>query len=192
LAQRIVESKNAAVEAAVAPIDTRLQLPLCPALDVALPPANAAAMTAKVSCESPRWTIYVPVRLHAWVDAVVAATNLAPNRPLNAQDLTRGRVDLYSSNGGVLTNPAEVQGKILRVGVTVGSPILSPFLDLPITVHRGQKVIVTLVDRTMTIKTTALALEDGRVGDNIAVQNPDSQKTVHATVAADGNVEMRF
>src|SRR5262249_12676368 len=152
LAQRIVDNKDAAIEASVAPIDPRLQLPLCPALDVALPPTNAAAMTAKVSCESPRWTIYVPVRLHAWVDALVAASNLAPNRPLTPCDLTRGRVDLYNSNGGVLTNPAEVQGKILRVGVTVGSPILSPFLDLPIAVHRGQKVIVTLTDHSMTIK----------------------------------------
>ena len=44
----------------------------------------------------------------------------------------------------------------------------------------------------MIIKATAIALEDGRVGETIAVQNPDSQKTMHATVAKDGSVEMNF
>lgn len=192
LQTRIAESKETKLETTIAAIDPRLQLPRCPAIDVALPPTNAAAMTAKVSCDQPRWTMYVPVRLHAWADAVVAATNLAPNRAVTSRDLTRGRVDLYNGNGGVMTNPSEIEGKILRVGVTAGAPILSPFLDLPVVVRRGQKVIVTLVDGTMTIKATALALEDGRVGDNIAVQNPDSQKTVHATVSRDGNVELRF
>ena len=51
---------------------------------------------------------------------------------------------------------------------------------------------MTLTDPTMTIKRTAVALEDGRVGDNISVQNPDSQKTLRATVARDGGVEMKF
>jgi flagella basal body P-ring formation protein FlgA len=52
--------------------------------------------------------------------------------------------------------------------------------------------VLTLTDTEMTIKTTALAMEDGRVGDSIAVQNPDSQKTLRATVARDGGVEIRF
>jgi flagella basal body P-ring formation protein FlgA len=74
----------------------------------------------------------------------------------------------------------------------MGSPILSPLLDLPVTVHRGQKIVMTLTDPMMTIKTTGLALQDGRVGDTIEVQNPESQKTFRATVADDGGVELKF
>jgi flagella basal body P-ring formation protein FlgA len=44
----------------------------------------------------------------------------------------------------------------------------------------------------MTIRTPVLALEDGRVGDNIEVENPDSKKTLRATVLDNGNVEMKF
>ena len=193
MAARLGTLKEAKVEVEVGAIDPRLQLPSCPALNVTLPPTNTATMTARVECDTPSWTIYVPIRLHAWVDAMVAAANLNPNTRLAPDHLSHGRIDMFaSSNGGLLTDPAQAEGKILRVGLLAGAPILSPFLDLPIVVHRGQKVLLTLTASTMIIKATAVALEDGRVGDSIAVENPDSKKTMHATVAEDGSVEMNF
>jgi flagellar basal body P-ring formation protein FlgA len=192
IAPRLAEVKEAAVEVEVGAIDARLRLASCPALRVVLPPTYAAVMTARVECDAPNWTIYVPVRLHAWVEAVVASTNLAPNTRLAADQLSRGRVDMFSSNGGLLTEPSQAEGRILRVGLLAGAPITSPLLELPIVVHRGQKVLLTLTDSAMTIKATAVALEDGRVGESIAVENPDSKKTMHATVAKDGTVEMKF
>jgi flagella basal body P-ring formation protein FlgA len=80
----------------------------------------------------------------------------------------------------------------LRVGLVAGSPVLSPFLEYPVVVHRGQKVLLTLTASTMTIKAPALALEDGRIGDSIEIENPESQKTMRATVLSDGGVEVRF
>jgi flagella basal body P-ring formation protein FlgA len=192
LRPRLDAIKNAEVEIAVDGLDPRLQFPDCPALSVTLPPDNAATMSAKVSCESPAWSVYVPVHLHAWVEAVVAAANLVPNKSLSARDVTRGRVDMFAGRNGILTDPREVEGKILRAGLPVGSPILSPLLDLPISVHRGQRVVMTLSDASMTIRTTGVALEDGRAGDYISVQNPDSQKTFRAAVGDDGGVELKF
>jgi flagella basal body P-ring formation protein FlgA len=192
MAPRLATVNDAKVEVSVGTIDPRLQLAACPDIDVSLPPSVSATMTAKVSCEAPRWVLYVPVHVHAWADAIVAAANLIPNRALSARDLTRGRVDMFAATGGVLTDEKDVEGKILRAGLQVGAPILSAMLDLPISIHRGQRVVLTATDATMVIKTTAVALEDGRVGDNIAVQNPDSQKTVRATVTDDGGVAIKF
>jgi len=201
-------SIRAAIEAAIAPrfatihgaqgevevgtIDSRLRLPACANINVDLPTVNSAMMTAKVTCPDPNWTLYVPVHVHEWIDAIVAATNLAPNTALTGSQLTRGRADALAGTGGLITDQRQVEGKILRVGVTAGSPILSPQLDLPIAVHRGQRVMLTLNDPAMTIKTTATALDDGRVGDTITVENMDSQKTLRATVARDGGVEINF
>ncbi len=185
-------AKNASVDIAVGAIDPRLRFPECPALAVTVPPVEVATISAKVTCAAPAWTLYVPVHLHAWIEAVVAATNLPPEHTLRADDLSRGRVDMFAANGGVLTDPRQAEGKILRTGLSTGAPILSPLLELPIAVHRGQSVRLTLRDPTMTITTTALALEDGRVGDNIAVQNPESRKTLRATVDSEGGVELNF
>lgn len=190
LKPRLGTLKDATAE--IGAIDPRLRLPSCPALEVALPAASGAAIAAKVDCPAPNWTIYVPVRLHAWAEAVVAAANLAPETKLTPDLLTRGRTDLFAASGGVVTDPARVEGKILRVGVTAGSPILASYVAMPIAVHRGQAVLLTVSDGAMTIRNSLLALEDGRVGDNIALKNPQSQKTIHATVSGDGSAEIRF
>jgi flagellar basal body P-ring formation protein FlgA len=189
---RLGTFKNASVEIEIGALDPRLRLPACPAADVELPPVNHALMTAKVSCAAPVWTLYVPVRLHAWIDAIVAAANLMPETTLGSADLTRGRVDMLAQSGGLLTDPAEAAGKVLRDGLPAGAPVLSPFLEAPVVIHRGQKVLLTLNADTMTIRTPALALEDGRVGQSIEVENPDSKKTIRATVVDDGSVEMHF
>ena len=189
---KLAAMKDATFEVAVGAVDPRLRLPACPALDVAVPPARASAISVKVSCFSPEWSLYVPVRIHAWVDAVVAATNLAPNTTLSARDLARGQVDAFAVFSGLVTDPRQAEGKVLRGAVMMGAPVLTPLLDEPITVRRGQRVVLTLTDRTMTLRTTAVALEDGRVGDNIAVQNPETRKMLHATVDRDGGVEMKF
>jgi len=192
LRPRLDGLKAADVEIAIDAIDPRLQFPECPSLAVTLPSENSAVMSAKVACATPAWSLYVPVHLHAWVEAVVAAANLAPNRALSPRDLTLGRVDMFAGRNGILTDPRQAEGKILRAGLQMGAPILSPLLDLPVTVHRGQRIVMTLTDPAMTIKTTGLAMQDGRVGDTIEVQNPDSQKTFRATVADDGGVELKF
>jgi flagellar basal body P-ring formation protein FlgA len=192
VAPRLAAYKGVSVEVAVGAVDPRLRLPACPAPEVVLPALNAAMMTARVDCPTPRWTIYVPVHLHGWINAVVASVNLAPETKLEADDLTRGPVDMFANNGSLLTDVGAVEGKILRVGLLAGAPILSPFLEYPIVIHRGQRVLLTLTARTMEIKAPAVALEDGRVGDSIEVENPDSQKTMRATVLGDGSVEMKF
>jgi len=176
----------------VGTIDSRLRLEACPNIQVELPPTNAATMTAKVTCETPTWTLYVPVHLHAWVNAVVAATNLAPNTVLTATQLTSGRADQLASSAGLIIDPRQAEGRVLRVGLMAGNPVLSSLIDQPIAVHRGQNVVLTLIDHSMTLKTTATAKEDGRVGDNITVENPASQKTLRATVSRDGGVEIKF
>lgn len=187
-----IAMNGADVQIEVSAIDSRLQLPACPSLGIDLPPNTTASMTAKVTCIQPQWTIYVPLRVHAWTEAIVAAGNLPPNRALSAGDFSRGKVDIFAAPGGVITDPKQVQGKILRAGLVVGSPILSTMLDQPISVHRGQRVVLTASDSAMTVKTAGVAMEDGRVGDHISVQNPDSQKTVNATVTRDGGVEIKF
>lgn len=173
-------------------IDSRLRLPSCPALQVGLDGAIGAMMTAKVDCQSPVWTIYVPVRVHAWVQAVVAAANLAPDTKLTPDLLSRRRIDMYAAGGAVVSDPAKIDGKILRVGLLAGAPILASFVQNPLVVHRGQRVLLTLTDGGMTVRDSVVALEDGRVGDDIALRNSESQKVVHATVAGDGTAEIRF
>lgn len=191
-ANQATTAGNARVEVDVGSIDPRIHLAECAQLHVTLPQTLAPMLTARVRCETPFWTLYVPLRMHAWSRAVVAATNLMPNTTLDASDLAMARVDVLATNGGYLTDPAQAEGKILRTNVRAGAPILSALLERPWIVHRGETVLLTLRDNAITIRTNVVAMQDGRSGDMIMVQNPDSKKTVQATVTSRGGVEIRF
>ncbi|MGH6994519.1 MAG: flagellar basal body P-ring formation chaperone FlgA [Stellaceae bacterium] len=180
------------LEADVAPIDPAVHFPACPALAATAPPLSGSFITVKVSCPAPAWTIYVPVRLHQWRQVVVAAAALPPNRPLTAADLTLARVDTATLPSAPVAEPAEAIGKLLRTNVPAASPILAAQLEAPVLIRRDQKVLVTLNDGAITVKTTLVAEQDGRVGDVISLRNPASQKVIRATVTADGEAEMHL
>lgn len=190
--RQIVPAKDQTVQVEIGDVDARIHLASCPALAVDLPGTIAPLLSARVSCRAPFWTLYVPIRVHAWAPAVVAATSLTPGTKLTAEDLTVARLDILATNGAYLSDPRQAVGTILRASLRAGAPVLKPFLDQPVVVHRGDTVVLTLLDSTITIRTNAIAMEDGRIGDRITVQNPDSNKSVRVTVADSGAVELRF
>ena len=102
------------------------------------------------------------------------------------------QLDILATNGAYLTDPRQAEGMILRANVRAGAPILTPLLDLPVVVHRGDTVVLTLLDSVITIRADVIAMEDGRVGDRITVENPDSKKTIRAAVVNSGAVEICF
>jgi len=189
---QIATTEDAHVEVAVGAIDPRIHLPRCAALAVTVPRFMAPALTARVRCDEPAWTLYVPLRVHAWGRAVVAAANLGPDTILRAADLTIARIDLLAVNGAYVTDPAQAEGKVLRANVRAGAPIPAALLTQPVIVHRGQTVVLTVRDSAVTIRANVVAMQDGRVGDSILVENPDSRKNLRATVSGAGGVELRF
>lgn len=184
--------KDETLELEVGEVDSRLRLAVCAQPEVTIPPATAVLLAAQVTCRQPFWTLYVPIRVHAWRKAVVAAANLAPGTKLTAGDVTLARLDVLATSGAYITDPEQAEGMILRTNVRAGAPILTPYLERPVLVHRGDTVVLTLLDSVMTIRTTAVAMEDGRLGDHITVENAESKKMLRAAVADPGAVEMRF
>ena len=190
--RQLTPGKDQTLQVEIGDVDPRIHLASCPALDVALPDVVGSFLSARVSCHAPFWTLYIPIHVHAWAPAVVAATNLAPGTKLTAADLTVARLDVLATNGAYLTDPGQAEGMVLRANIRAGAPILKPLLDQPIVVHRGDTVVLALFDGGITIRTSVVAMEDGRVGDRITVENSDSKKTVRATVADSGAVELHF
>jgi len=180
------------LEAEVQTPDANLHFADCPDLKVSVPPLTSGRITAKVACANPVWAVYVPVRLHRWQMVMVAATMLPPNRPLTASDLVAARIDTAGLPGAPIADSDAAVGKLLRTSVPAGAPLLAVQLEAPIVIHRDQRVVVTLDDGNVVVKTTAIAQQDGRAGDIILLQNPTSKKTLRAAVTADGEAEMRL
>lgn len=182
---------GASVEAAT--LDSRLRVAQCAAdLHTATfgTPANAA-WTVAVSCSSPAWTLYVPVRISNEHGVLIATRNLRAGETLATDALSIQKRDTAKMPAGYVTDPQLAVGKVLRQPVAAGAPLVPDMLGAPITIRRGQ--IVTLLSRVGAIEVRAQgkALADGTAGDHISVENDSSQRVVEGRVGADGSVEVR-
>jgi len=62
----------------------------------------------------------------------------------------------------------------------------------PVIVKRNRTVVIRIERPGLLITAIGKAMQDGRAGDYIKVQNVDSQRIIFARVNADGTVEPVF
>lgn len=77
-------------------------------------------------------------------------------------------------------------GQTLAAPVAAGSPVSLGALREPTVVHVGQALTVSVEAGDVTLKMTAVALQDGRMGQSILVRNPQSGKRFTVTVSPHG------
>ncbi|MER2606638.1 MAG: flagellar basal body P-ring formation chaperone FlgA [Siculibacillus sp.] len=89
-----------------------------------------------------------------------------------------------------LADPREIVGHQARRSLRAGQPVSIGDFARPNVVGRGDTV--TIVFRTGSLQVTGRgqALQAGAMGEMISVLNPQSKRTVHATVAGPGRVEI--
>lgn len=157
----------------------------CPSTPSVSIEGNGSYRTAHLRCAAAAWQLYIPVVLHEARREVVAARDLEPGTPLAPDDVRVVKTD--AANAGLVADSLQaVLGHTLAAPVTTGSPISLGALREPIVVHAGQALTVSVESGAMTLKMTATALQDGRVGQSILVRNPHSGKRFTVTVSQHG------
>lgn len=85
--------------------------------------------------------------------------------------------------------PADVDrivGMVARRPLRAGQPLSPNDFTRPILVTRGDAVTLVFEAPGLTVTGRGQALESGALGDVVGVLNPQSKRTVHATVAGPG------
>ena len=78
---------------------------------------------------------------------------------------------------GAYTNISEVLGRKAKSNIAAGTILKARHLDTVYSVDKNDSVLVIAANKAITITTSAIALENGQVGDMIAVKNVKSEKT---------------
>lgn len=176
--------------------DARLNLSPCeqPLEAASLHPGPLrAAVTMMVSCRGARpWRVYVPARVSAMGEVVVARRPLAAGAMLTPQDVARERRALTDLSQGYLRQLDTAIGSTLRQPVAEGAVILPGQVVQPRAVRRGQRVVIEAVRGAMQVNGSGEALADGMPGERIKVRNVGSGRVVEATVRPDGRVRVEF
>ena len=179
-------SGTAKLEVNAEALDDRLRLAACAEPLVATIAGDGQLRertTVNVRCNAgTRWSIYLGVNLASELPVLVAQRALATGSAPSAADFEVVQRRLPGLSSRYVTDVTQLAGQRLRRPVAMGEALAADSLVVAPVVHRGQQL--TLVARAggMEVRTTAIALADGRPDERIRVQNLASQKVIEAVV----------
>jgi flagellar basal body P-ring formation protein FlgA len=148
-------------------------------------------ISVQVSCAN-AWSIYVPVDLAIFRPVVIAVKPLAPGSTIDDDDVQLAETDITQLFGQYLTQLNDVIGMSAKRAIAAGRPMLSQQLAPPLYVRRGDSVVINAESSAISIKTTGVALTDGRRGEQIRIKNPGSTRVINALVTGPGQVQAQM
>jgi len=95
---------------------------------------------------------------------------------------------------GAAAIPARVLlGQRVKAHVQSGDPVYPLLLDEPFAVHNGDMVELTLLSGPgVMIRSRAVAKQEGRIGDTIRLEQPDTKKAISGQIVGTKSVEVRL
>ncbi|MHB1871549.1 MAG: flagellar basal body P-ring formation chaperone FlgA [Steroidobacteraceae bacterium] len=167
-------------------LDSRLRLPRCGgSLEAALLSGArlAANMSVAVGCHTGAdWTIYVPVSIQSRIHVWALRQPESAGARLTAADLLPETRLVSGVAAGYVTNLAELGRSSLRHPMPAGAVLHSGDLLADFMVRQGQSVTLVASIGGIQVRASGIALQDGRYGAVIRVQNPTSKRVVQGTV----------
>ncbi len=190
------------------PMDERLQLAACTQpLQVDAPFDDPAR--PRVRCEQPSWqgvrsthaypeggphasaqpTATNPNKPATTRQVVMLTTHLARGTQLTADVLTVRQVAAQQASGGVLERPEQAIGAELVRDLAPGRPLRRHDVRAAVLVKRGALVQITIGNaQRFAISARLVAQQDGRLGQQIKLKNPDTGRLVMGRVTGSNEV----
>ena len=182
------------VEITPGPVDARVALPACTALEPTLPPGTRpwGNTTVMVQCTAPQsWTIYVRATVKVVADYLVSAKPLRQGHVITASDLTSRKGDLTQLPPGIVTDWNEAIGRTLAGSLPFGSPLRQDMLRAQAAVIQNQAVKLVSSGRGFSVSAEGRALNSATEGQPVKVRSP-SGTVVNGIARAGAIVEVSY
>lgn len=172
------------------------QLPRC-ATGVKFKPASAgkaplARVSYLISCAEPKWRIRAHAKIKVWLDVWHAKTDIAVNQRLTPQLIQLKKAEISKLTRGFVTDPGQLLNQRSLRRIRAGKVISPQQLQHPFLVNRGDEVIIKASSETFVATMKGKALQNGKQGDRIVIENLSSGKRIQAKVTGEGIVETLF
>lgn len=127
-------------------------------------------------------TIPVWFAVQAYGPALVANSKMPAGSVISAADFYQKEVDLSLVDGTPVVSLDKLKTMRLKKTVYKGDVVTRNNIEVLPNVLVGQKVAVTANVGNVSIRTTAIALEDGKIGDRIKVKTMDNSSEYQVNV----------
>jgi flagella basal body P-ring formation protein FlgA len=187
------QENQARFEIEVSQLDSRLKLAECSQpLNFQIHGSNTyGRVSIKASCQgSSPWAVFVPALIKRFEQVVVTKHPLMRGQRLKAQDLTLKERDVTEAKRSYFTKIQPAIGQATRRRLPAGKVLTTALLEPAKIVKKGDEVFIRASQGPISVQMPAVALSDGKLGQQIKVRNRSSNKTVRATVVAPGSVEV--
>jgi flagella basal body P-ring formation protein FlgA len=150
----------------------------------------AARVSVRVSCSTSRqlWSVFVPVAVESEIPLLVLRQSQIRGARLTAQDVVRETRRVPGLGAAYLGEPAALAHRTLQRAVPAGTPLTADLFQSDFLIRQGQTVTLVAGGAGIEVRAPARALEDGREGARVRVQNLASQRIVEGVVDANGLV----
>ena len=175
-------------------LDPRLRLARCGGpLDASFISGGRlqAQVSIAVGCRvAANWTIYVPVTVQSRISVWALRAPHAQGARLGASDVVAETRLVSGLAVGYLTDLSELTRATLRHPLPAGAVLTSEDLLPDYMVRQGEQVTMVASIDGIQVRAAGLALQSGRYGALIRVQNASSAKVVEGTVDGDRVVDV--
>jgi flagella basal body P-ring formation protein FlgA len=137
----------------------------------------------------PFTTVSLRFNVKAYQQVVVAARNIAAREEITTENVRVERREI-GKMAGYVTSIDKVLGLAARRPVTAGTPLTEAAVDKPVLIKRGTNVTILVKAGGMVITAGGQAMQEGREGEVIRVQNVISKRIVSARVVDTNTVQV--
>lgn len=177
-----------------AQLDPRLHLARCPEpLATSLPSGELGAHVAvRVSCTASGfpWAVYVPVNIESDIQVLVLRQSALRGARLSAAEVIEETRRVPGLSAGYVTDVATLARHTLTRALPAGTALTADAMLADLIVHQGQEVTLIASTPGVSVRASGKALQDGREGARVRVQNLGSLKVVEGVVDASGVIEI--
>jgi flagellar basal body P-ring formation protein FlgA len=183
------------VHVTAAGLDPRLHLVHCPApLSASVPEHSelGARVAVRVSCTAPGtpWAVYVPVNIESDLSVLVLKQSVLRGARIEAGQVTPQTRRVAGLAVGYVTDVSSLEHRTLARPLAAGTALTADALLADLIVHQGQEVTLVASAPGISVRAEGKALQDGREGARVRVQNLASLKIVEGVVDASGVIEI--
>lgn len=172
-------------------IDRRIARPACQKLEVFLPPGGKMLGNSMVGVRCPGksgWTLFAPVHVKLTANLLIATKTLQQGQVVHAEDISSQSGEL--AQAGILTDPLQAVGKVLKHGVSAGQVLRQDMLRASYAVTQGQTVQLHVAGTGFRIRSEGQAMNSAEEGQTVKIRTLSGQ-VVSGTAQSDGTVAVR-